>query len=666
MTYFNISKDSYRVLSAKEVQELQQQNNRAKDWNSIFVAENFTPQNIHGCSFGGTVYLGSYPTGNIASNTIKLPIGLYNSHFTNCALSDNLAVHNVSYLSGYTVEENVLLFNIKELSFNKPFQEIWLDIRNENGGRTILAAPHMQVSDALLASSHRENALFCQQTTELSKNEYTKIKPIIGNNSFILHTDIIRSVVIEPYALVDGTSKLVNSYIHSSQKEPSIIESDVQIGYSIIGYANRIKSATQLNHVATNRNVTLSMAARVLHCFIGANSTISCCEVISSLVAPFHEQHHNNSFLIASTLLGQSNIGAGATIGSNHNSRAADGEIIAKRGFWPGLSTTFKHDSFFASFTLVAKGHYEKEINLPLPFSLVSKLANKSLSIYPAFWFPYNMYALERNAWKFKKRDKRLMKPLPISYDYLAEDTVDEMIQAIVLLQIGLKMNDLDLDKLTFEEYNAKMEPKSFLLEDVIPKEKVQIVKPVQALLWYKFMVRYYCAKTIITVLIKKGYLPNQPKGIVQNKWTNLAGKVLSLHDEENLVRAVKEKKVTSWSEIHKQLNNEEKTENKYGTALSFYNAVSTVPLDVTNPKQMNQLFDEALSMNKRIYHLVISSRKKDYDNPYRKRTYRNDEEQQAVLGKPEENPFLMEWETMHERFKKDVLKCKSLINKES
>ena len=46
--------------------------------------------------------------------------------------------------------------------------------------------------------------------------------------------------------------------------------------------------------------------------------------------------------------MGQSNIAAGATIGSNHNSRSADGEIIAGRGFWPGLCVSLKHNSKFS------------------------------------------------------------------------------------------------------------------------------------------------------------------------------------------------------------------------------------------------------------------------------------------------------------------------------
>ena len=106
------------------------------------------------------------------------------------------------------------------------------------------------------------------------------------------------------------------------------------------------------------------------------------------MIFPFHEQHHNSSFLIAATLLGQSNIAAGATIGSNHNSRSPDGEIIAGRGFWPGLCSDFKHNSKFASFTLVAKGSYENELNIMYPFSLVSKdNEGQKISIIPAYWF---------------------------------------------------------------------------------------------------------------------------------------------------------------------------------------------------------------------------------------------------------------------------------------
>jgi hypothetical protein len=98
------------------------------------------------------------------------------------------------------------------------------------------------------------------------------------------------------------------------------------------------------------------------------------CEVLNSLIFPAHEQHHNNSFLCAATVMGQSNMAAGATIGSNHNSRGADGEIVAGRGFWPGLCVSLKHNSKFACFTIIAKSDFPAELNIPIPFSLVNMM----------------------------------------------------------------------------------------------------------------------------------------------------------------------------------------------------------------------------------------------------------------------------------------------------
>src|SRR5690606_10863413 len=102
----------------------------------------------------------------------------------------------------------------------------------------------------------------------------------------------------------------------------------------------------------------LKYGARLINSYLGENATVCCCEVLNSLIFPAHEQHHNNSFLCAALLMGQSNMAAGATIGSNHNSRGADGEIQAGRGFWPGLCVSLKHNSKFATFIMIAKGNY--------------------------------------------------------------------------------------------------------------------------------------------------------------------------------------------------------------------------------------------------------------------------------------------------------------------
>ena len=77
--------------------------------------------------------------------------------------------------------------------------------------------------------------------------------------------------------------------------------------------------------------------------------------------------------------------------------------LRAGRGFWPGLSTTLKHNCRFASYTLLTKGNYPSELNIPLPFSLlIDNEQQNRLEVMPAYWWLYNMYALERNSWKYR------------------------------------------------------------------------------------------------------------------------------------------------------------------------------------------------------------------------------------------------------------------------
>ncbi len=53
----------------------------------------------------------------------------------------------------------------------------------------------------------------------------------------------------------------------------------------------------------------------------------------------------------------------------------------------------------------------------------------------PGYWFMYNMYALARNSWKYTDRDKRTEKKQFIETDFLAPDTINEMIAAIKLFE---------------------------------------------------------------------------------------------------------------------------------------------------------------------------------------------------------------------------------------
>jgi hypothetical protein len=278
---------------------------------------------------------------------------------------------------------------------------VWIDVMNEAGGRSILPFEDMIAADAYLWAACRDDTALTDKLAEITQKQYKGFRGsygVVGSGAVIKSCSIIKDTAVGACAYIQGANKLKNLTVHSSAEERTQIGEGVELVNGIIGYACSIFYGSKAVRFVMGRNSNLKYGARLIHSVLGDNSSVSCCEILNNLIFPVHEQHHNNSFLIASLIQGMSNMAAAATIGSNHNSRANDGEIRAKRGFWPGLAVSLKHSSIFASFVIIAKGEYPAELNIPLPFSLVNNNVDRNrLEVMPAYFWIHNLYALERN-----------------------------------------------------------------------------------------------------------------------------------------------------------------------------------------------------------------------------------------------------------------------------
>src|SRR4051812_43493997 len=439
----------YRQLTAFEIEALVRNRNTSDNWNNILVSAEFDPELVKNCKFYGLVRIGKLEPLYLEFHNLRLPVGLYNSTIISCDFGNNVIIENVNYISHYIVGNEVMIVNVNELNATDHSKfgngvvmdgesekvRIWLEVCNENGGRSILPFDGMLAGDAWLWSRFRaddrlQNKLreFTDARFDLRRGRYGQI----GDRSIIKNTAIIKDVFIGSDAYIKGANKLKNLTINSSAEAKSQIGEGCELVNGIIGYGCRIFYGVKAVRFVLSSHSQLKYGARLINSYLGNNSTISCCEVLNSLIFPSHEQHHNNSFLCAALVLGQSNMAAGATIGSNHNSRSADGELIAGRGFWPGLCVSLKHNSRFASFTMLAKGDYPAELNISFPFSLVSNdVSADRLVIMPGYWLMYNMYALARNAWKHVDRDRRIDKVQHIEYDFLAPDSINEILHSL-------------------------------------------------------------------------------------------------------------------------------------------------------------------------------------------------------------------------------------------
>jgi NDP-sugar pyrophosphorylase family protein len=391
----------YRQLSAYEIEVLVRNGNTSDNWNRILVSDAFNPELVKNCKFYGLVRIGKLEPFCLGFSDLKAPVGLYNSTIISCDFGDNVVIDNVQYLSHYIIGSEVIIANVNELvttnhakfgnGIIKEGEEedvrIWMEICNENTGRRVMPFNGMLAGDAFLWSRYKDDKILQEKLKTFTETRFDNKRGYygkIGDRTVIKNCKIIKDVWVGTDAYFKGANKLKNLTVNSGAEGQTQIGEGCEIVNGIIGFGCRLFYGVKAVRFIMASHSQLKYGARLINSYLGHNATISCCEVLNSLIFPAHEQHHNNSFLCAALVMGQSNIAAGATIGSNHNSRSADGEIIMGRGFWPGLCVSLKHNSKFASFTILAKGDYPAELNIPFPFSLVSnEVSRDQLVIMP-------------------------------------------------------------------------------------------------------------------------------------------------------------------------------------------------------------------------------------------------------------------------------------------
>ncbi len=544
------------TLSQSDIATLQQQGCTADDWGTIRIATPYTLPHIARCHFHGSVDIGADAT-------------LEDCHLHNCHVGDRSILRRNGWVSNYTIGSDCTLEGIGELNFNP--QGAYADVMNENGGRRIGLQPGMTVGDAYIWARFRDRQNVMQRLNQFDSS----------NRGHIGDRTTIRNAV----ALIDG----------------------------IIGCGCHIEHGVIAERFLLGENVKLEAGLRLNDTVVGDNSTLARGEVGNSLIFPAHEQHHNSSFLIAALLQGQSNVASGATLGSNHNGRTADGELSAGRGFWPGLCVSLKHNCRFASYTLLAKGDYPSELNITLPFALVNNNVRKNqLEVMPAYWWMYNMYALHRNITKFASRDKRKIRRQHIEFNPFAPDTAEEML-------IGRELLHMWTTK-SYQE-NGGTEVIAYGMER--GHRKTVILKPGDAYKAYEEMLIYYAMGSQPT----KG--DDEPR---TQRWVNIGGQLIRGIDMDRLLDDIERGKLKSWEDVNHRLD---QLWADYPLHRSHH--AYAILCELAQKKTLSdadwQYFSRRYAEIQQLVHdRIIASRQKDADNEFRQTTFWNTAEMKAVM----------------------------------
>lgn len=628
----------FRHLKAEEIAALKNNFNLCSDWGRVLVSEDFNPECIWRNTFFGSVILGVFQNSFLTFHDTKALCGVYNCHLTNCIIECDCAISDSS-IENYRIGARSIISNVSEIiaTNHAKFGEgvlfagesestrIEIEVGNENGHRAIIPSAVLTTADCYLWSKLRGNKSFMSKARRWTIGSEPLKSPVmgeIGHDCVIKNTLLIKDTKIGDAAYIKGALKIKNVTIESSEEEPT------QIGEGVILVNGVVHSGCHIfyNAIAVRflmmREAQLKYGARLLNSVLGENSTVSCCEILNNIVFPFHEQHHNSSFLIAATIMGQSNIAAGSTVGSNHNSRTSDGELTAGRGFWPGLSTSFKHNSRFSSFTLVEKGSYNHEINLIYPFSLVSPSVtiDGPLRVAPAWSILYNMYSLVRNGQKFLKRDKRVGEKQFIETNPLAPDTVFEMIKAVerldyLLADAATKTPGTSSDKI----FDPQVQRRYGAL----------ISHPRDAISAYIKMIELFCVRELLDSFDSSALDNERGCDGEINLWVNLGGQLIPQSRFKDFIRLVDEGAIDSWDSAH---NYYKECEKNYKADKITFAKAALKWLDGRGGCTWSEHKDNVCATVEEILDLTYSCRARDRGS-WRRVTFDSDEEWEAVYG---------------------------------
>jgi hypothetical protein len=331
---------------------------------------------------------------------------------------------------------------------------------------------------------------------------------------------------------------------------------------------------------------------------------------------------------------------------------------------------------------LLSKADYPAELDIPLPFSLLNNNVSKDqLEVMPAYWWMYNMFALARNSWKFQNRDKRIHKDQNIEFDPFAPDTIEEIFNARSLLEIWTAKADLRMKGQTLkgksdkelassgheilsgkEEETESLEVLGENMENT--KRKQVILKPHKAYHAYGDILHFYAMKNLFAYLnsnrkFKSSKMFSDLKGNRHKDWVNLGGQLMQSEDLDKLRADIGSGKLGSWKEIHNRYNElwvkyqTDKQKHAFATLRELYG--------IENPERKDWIsfVEKAVSIQNFISEQVYSSRKKDFDNPFKMTTFRNQDEKNAGLGNLDENSFIIQIRKETEEFKVLALEMK-------
>ena len=434
-----------RELTVNEIAQLEERGCWAEDWSDILVDEGFVP------SFLSNVMLyGHNEIGNL-NGTVELEEGfrrhccVHNAVLRNVIIGDDCLVENIrGYISNTQIGDRCYVANVGVIT-NQEGSTFGcgteISVLNEGGDGNIVIFEGLTAQLAWLMINFSKVKKLATVNTQLTA-------PHIGSNSRVIGVKEMNNVRIGEGCEVQGSCKLNNCTILSTDDAATLIGSDVIIEDSVVAAGASVIDGAKVYCSFVGESVHIGKGFSSEASVFFANSYMDNGESCAAFCGPFATSHHKSTLLIGGAFSFY-NAGSG-TNQSNHaykmgpihwgtldrGSKTASGSHI----LWPA------HVGSFSMVMGKVQNHPQVQ---KLPFSYVIA-EGRDTWLVPGI--NLRTVGTWRDVGKWPKRDKRPLSARTdlINYAFPNPYIIQSVLDGKALLEELLQQNPESTDVFTY------------------------------------------------------------------------------------------------------------------------------------------------------------------------------------------------------------------------
>ena len=526
----------YRQLTQEEIDVLERNNCWAENWESVKVADDFSPYGFHRVMFYGDIRLGVFDLQVEVTKGFTKHAGINDATLRNVTIGDNCLIEKIgNFINNYTIGDNCYISNVSTMETTEGAtygEDHMISVLNEMGDGNLVLFHDLNSQLAAFMVKHFNDKVLKENITRLIREEVRFSLPdrgTIGNNVKIINTKEITNTVVKDDCEINGASRLSDCTILSSK------DASVYIGTGVICENSIISNGCSITNSVKMQDCFVGEACQVANGFTAqasvffANSYMANGEACAAFCGPFSASHHKSSLLIGGEF---SFYNAGSNTNfSNHAYKMGPLHYgTLERGTKTASGAYVLMPAKIGAFSVC----FGKLMNHPdmrcLPFAYLLAYGD-TMYIVPGR--NITTVGLYRDIKKWPKRDKRAAscRKSIINFDWLSPFTVGEIVQGKKILEALRQAGGDNVSSYNYHEY-------------IINATSLR-----KGIKYYDIALRIYMG-AVLKRAIKGGFLGKPTSDIGLGHWTDLSGLLLPISEEERLIDDIKNGNIESIKEI--------------------------------------------------------------------------------------------------------------------